>query len=143
MWLMCLIISVILAALAIVSAIIAHLVSMKCSKSLNPLIFLLGGFVLSACFMFFPIHRSSAGDLAWNVGQALCLSVFNAMQVLGLGCEYGIVVEGFQACPTEIIEIYKFWVSFIYFLLIRLQLTMSQFQSSLLSTLLHYHDQFL
>lgn len=116
MWLMCLIISVILAALAIVSAIIAHFVSMKCSKRLNPLIFLLGGFVLSACFMFFPIHRSSAGDLAWNVGQSLCLSVFNAMQVLGLGCEYGIVVEGLQACPTEIIEIYKFWVSFIYFL---------------------------
>lgn len=115
MWLICLIISVVLAAVAIMTAIAAYAVSIRSTKTPKPLIILLGGFLLSSCCMFFPIHCSVVStDTLWGIPNAVCLSLFNAIQVVALGCEYGVIESGITACPNEFVEFYKFWISFLY-----------------------------
>lgn len=117
MWIFCLIISVALAIMAVTSAIAVYIISIRSTKRLNPLIFLLGGFLLSSCFMFFPIHSSTiVGDSLWGIPNAVCLTIFNAIQVIALGCEYGVVETGLAMCPDEFVELYKFWISFLYLL---------------------------
>ena len=116
MWKVCFNISFYVAVLAAVLAIGASVLNITKAKRFKPLIILLGGLFFSAAFMFFPIHRSVLGDSAGDVCQAFCLSAFNAMQVLGLGCEYGVVEEGIQYCTEELLSKYKFWISFLYFL---------------------------
>ena len=70
------------------------------------------GMFLSLFIIFLPIHASVSADDVFGRFKTVLLSVFNSMQVFGMGCEFGVVSDSMEYCPDYLDRMYQTWVSF-------------------------------
>lgn len=77
---------------------------------------LFAGVFAAALFLFFPIHIAAAEMSPSGIWRAFLLSVFHSMQVFAIGCEFGVVADGLQACPAALVKLYQLWAATVYVL---------------------------
>ncbi|MBR5867884.1 MAG: hypothetical protein IKZ21_00445 [Clostridia bacterium] len=112
MWLTCLLGSVGCLILAVVLWTLINKTRLKETYTLRLIYALLGGVVLASFVMFLPIHWSVEAN-PWFVAF---ISAFNTIQVMGAGCEYGVVEAGMEFCPSVLKLWYQIWISVLFFL---------------------------
>ncbi len=78
-------------------------------KKRHALYWLAGGVFLSAVAMFFPIFKNGEYGI---FSKSLLLSVFSAMQLFTLGCDFSVVREGVIAGDVA----YQVWAAVLYVL---------------------------
>ena len=72
---------------------------------------LFAGAFIASVLMFYPIHHETVGGSLTGNAHAALLSVFNAMQIFTIGCDYEIVEASMQACPEYLVAAYRIWAS--------------------------------
>ena len=77
---------------------------------------LLGGTVLSALFLFFPVHYAQSASSLGGVLRAALLAVFNSMQIFGMGCEFSVVLDGLAYCHPDLVLPYQIWTGALFVL---------------------------
>ena len=111
MWLIFLIFSI--SCVVIIPTIMALVDRIKPVKNhkFKLLTMLFVGVLVSAIFMFFPMHMSEEGVASMNAFRALLLSVFNSVQIFTAGCEVSAVRDGLQNCAPQLLTAYQIWSS--------------------------------
>lgn len=74
------------------------------------------GVFLATVFMLLPIHVLEAGVSTWDKIRAIFVSVFQAMQVLTIGCDFNVVAEGTANCPAELSVWYRLLAAVLFVL---------------------------
>lgn len=116
MWLTCLLLSIgCLCLFAVVSLTVSGS-KLGHNKKFSLLKALFAGVFVSALILFIPIHREAADTSFGGLWRVFWLSVFNAMQIFGLGCELGGVTDGMTTCPENLYVPYLAWVATLFVL---------------------------
>jgi len=116
MWLTCLLLSVGCLCLFAVVSIGVNGSKFGHNRNFSLLKVLFAGVFVSALIIFIPVHRESADGSFAGIWRVLWLSVFNAMQTFGMGCEFGVVTESMTTCPEQLYIPYLAWVSTLFVL---------------------------
>ena len=116
MWFTCLVLSIGCLCLFALVSLGVNSTKWGHNKKFSLLKALFAGVFLSALIMFIPIHREAADGSFRGIWRVLWLSVFNAMQIFGLGCEFGVVTDGMATCPEELYLPYTAWVATLFVL---------------------------
>lgn len=116
MWTTCLAISVGCLVVTAVASVAAAQSKLAEKSGINLLNVMFVAVFVSAVLMFFPLHSAAAEAAFMGDGRALLLSVFNSLQVFGMGCEFGVVEEGLRLCPEGLEGFYKAWASVLFVL---------------------------
>ena len=77
---------------------------------------LLAGVFAANIFVFLPTHIVTAEPTFWGAWRAFLLSVFHAMQVFTIGCEFSTVKEGMAYCPNVLDVWYQVWAATLFVL---------------------------
>jgi len=70
---------------------------------------LIAGVAAAAFVMFLPIHVVTEEASFGGAVRAMLLSAFNTTQIFGLGCEFSVIHDSMQYCPTELNIAYQVW----------------------------------
>ena len=116
MWLICLILSVGCLCLFAVVSLGVNGSKLGRNKKFSLFKALFAGVFVSALIMFIPIHREAADGSFAGIWRVFWLSVFNAMQTFGLGCEFAVVTDGMTTCPENLYIPYLAWVATLFVL---------------------------
>lgn len=114
MWLIFLLVSIGVLALVLAASFTVNGSSYTKKHSFNLLNASLAGVFLSAIFMFYPIHYVLEESTPLGGWRAFLLSFFNAMQIFGAGCEFGVAQEGLALCPSGLNIVYQIWVATLF-----------------------------
>jgi hypothetical protein len=63
--------------------------------------------------MFYPIHYVLEESSGYGVCRAILLSIFNSIQIFAGGCEFAVIREGLELCPSGINIIYQIWAAIL------------------------------
>lgn len=114
MWIVCLVIS---AACLILSVVLSTSIgNTKYAKNhkFNILHGMLAGVFLAAVFMFYPVHYFSFEKNIIGIFQSAFLSLFNSMQIFGMGCEFAVIKDSMYYCPVWLRTVYQAWASLLF-----------------------------
>lgn len=111
MWFACLIGSAACLVLAVLIWLMINRSRLKEKHSLKLIHALFAGVACAAMVMFWPVHWTGGELGGW---RALLLSVFNAVQVMAAGCEFGVVEPGLVFCPEWLNPAYQVWIAFLF-----------------------------
>ena len=71
------------------------------------------GVLISSITMFYPIHYVLEESSGYGVCRAILLSIFNSIQIFAGGCEFAVIREGLELCPSGINIIYQIWAAIL------------------------------
>lgn len=77
---------------------------------------LFAGVFLSTLLVFLPLHNANSVPTFLGGCRTFFLSLFNAMQVFTIGCDYEFKAENMMQCPQWLMTIYQTWVSTLFVL---------------------------
>ena len=114
LWLICLIVSICcpVVAVAVTAMINGKRVAKK--RKLSVFYMLLAGVAAASFVMFLAVHGAAAELNLWGIGRAILLSVFNAIQLFALGCEFSVVKETVELCPQWLQVGFQAWAALLY-----------------------------
>ena len=116
MWLTFLTLSVFCLAFSTVLPLVINGIRGTKTKKLKVFNFLFAGVFAAVLFVFVPAHVTTAEASVLGSIRAACLSVFNALQVFALGCDFTVVTDSMENCPPWLDLIYQVWVAILYVL---------------------------
>ena len=114
MWFSGLLISV--GSLLLIAALSFVLNGIKFRKKYTFSLFraLFAGVFVATLLMFCPMHIAAAGRSFWGILRAVLVSVFHAMQVFTIGCDFEVVQDGLTGCPEWLSTWYLVWAAMLY-----------------------------
>ncbi len=95
-WLSCIWLTRICAALAVAAAVVLGIVSRRKKTPIQPFQILVAGVFASAFFLFFAVARAQQGHA---IPTAVLLSIFYAMQMFMIGTDHSQILENLTSCP--------------------------------------------
>ena len=105
MWQVCFFLSI--------GCVLLTLALLVTGRKRNPLNFLFAGVFVAAMLIFVPVHASAASGVLGD-WKTFFLSVFTAMQVFTIGCDYELIAKQMIYCPEFLNGTYQLWASIIF-----------------------------
>ena len=114
MWFAGLLASVGVLVLVAVLSVVFNGIQFGKKHSFSPFHVMFAGVFVATVLMFYPINMDSAGGNVWGAWRAFLVSVFHAMQVFTIGCDFEVVKDGLTGCPAEMMTAYSVWAAMLY-----------------------------
>lgn len=73
-------------------------------------------FFVAALIMFYPVHYASEEASGLGVLRAVLLSIFHSMKMVTGGCEFSVIKDGMEYCPSELGMFYQIWATSLFLL---------------------------
>ena len=109
-----LLLSVVVMAVAIVTAFIVNCGNVRKIKWLTPFNVLVAGMFLASFLMFFPLHITTGDTSLAGVFRAIILSLMNSITIFAFGPEFSIVMESVNQWTSSFNMIFQVWAALLY-----------------------------
>lgn len=116
MWIAGLVASAGVLALSVIFSFAMNGIRVSNKRTFGVFRWLFAGVFVSTLLMFFTIHTATATMDVPGIWRSFFLSVFHAMQVFTIGCDYEVVLDGLTACPDGVAVTFQVWATTLYVL---------------------------
>lgn len=114
MWVIGFLASIGILVLTAVVSILMNGIYVAKKRTFNVFRSLFAGVFLATLVMFFTLHCAADQAGPMGIWWSFLVSVFHAMQVFTIGCDFEVVKDGISSCPQWLGMAYQAWAATLY-----------------------------